>query len=271
MSRRSTVLAPLVTISTLLILVFATPAHAAASAHTASTVDYVALGDSYSSGVGAPGQSGLCLRGSNGYPAQWARRNDPASFRNVACGGAVTSDVRLFQVPYLTTKTDLVSITIGGNDAGFAPAVISCTIGSDASCAAIVSTARTYITDTLPGALDGTYRAIRRHAPNAHVVVLGYPHLFDETTAACGIGGMSLAKRRVLNDGADDLAAIIRNRAQAAGFTFADVRGRFDGHGVCSASPWINGLTIIPPTDSFHPNAAGYTYGYLPALAAALN
>jgi lysophospholipase L1-like esterase len=265
MSRRSTVLGSLV-ISTLLTALVATPAAAASSS---SNVDYVALGDSYSSGVGAPGQTGICLRGSNGYPAQWARHNDPATYRNVACGGAVTSDVRTFQVPYLSSKTDLVSITIGGNDAGFASTVISCTIGTDASCAATVASARTYVTQTLPGALDATYRAIRQHAPNAHVVVLGYPRLFDETTAACGIGGMSLAKRRVLNDGADDLAAVIQDRAQAAGFTFADVRGRFDGHGVCSASPWINGLTIIPPTDSFHPNINGYTYGYLPALTAA--
>jgi lysophospholipase L1-like esterase len=265
MSRRSTVLGSLV-ISTLLTVLVAAPAAAASSA---TTVDYVALGDSYSSGVGAPGQTGICLRGSNGYPAQWARHNDPATYRNVACGGAVTSDVRTFQVPYLSSKTDLVSITIGGNDAGFASTVISCTIGTDASCAATVASARTYVTQTLPGALDATYRAIRQHAPNAHVVVLGYPRLFDETTAACGVGGMSLAKRRVLNDGADDLAAVIQDRAQAAGFTFADVRGRFDGHGVCSASPWINGLTIIPPTDSFHPNTNGYTYGYLPALTAA--
>jgi lysophospholipase L1-like esterase len=265
MSRRSTVLGSLV-ISTLLTALVATPAAAASSS---SNVDYVALGDSYSSGVGAPGQTGICLRGSNGYPAQWARHNDPATYRNVACGGAVTSDVRTFQVPFLSAKTDLVSITIGGNDAGFASTVISCTIGTDASCAATVASARTYVTQTLPGALDATYRAIRQHAPNAHVVVLGYPRLFDETTAACGIGGMSLAKRRVLNDGADDLAAVIQDRAQAAGFTFADVRGRFDGHGVCSASPWINGLTIIPPTDSFHPNINGYTYGYLPALTAA--
>jgi lysophospholipase L1-like esterase len=264
MSRRFILLASLVT-STLVTLTvtLASPAHAA------SSVDYVALGDSYTSGVGAPGQSGLCLRGSSGYPALWARQNDPASYRNLACGGAVTSDVRNFQVPFLSARADLVSMTIGGNDAGFAPAVISCTVGSDAACASVVQTARTYITGALPGALDATYRAIRRKAPNARVVVLGYPRLFDVSSASCGIGGMSLAKRRVLNAGADDLAGIIEDRAQAAGFTFADVRSRFDGHGVCSASPWINGLTILPPTDSFHPNAAGYRSGYLPALTAA--
>ena len=267
MSRRTTVLACLVTPS-LLSIIAATPAAAAAPR---TDWDYVALGDSYSSGVGAPGQTGLCLRSPNSYAAQWARKNDPASFRMVACGGAKTKDVLLLQVPFLSRRTDLVTISIGGNDAGFAPSVISCTLGSDASCADTVATARAYISGTLPAALDRTYRAIRTRAPNARVFVMGYPRLFDVTNATCGIAGMSIAKRRLLNGGADDLAGITRGRAEAAGFTYVDVRDRFDGHGACAADPWINPLTIVPPQDSFHPNTSGYTSGYLPALAAALN
>jgi lysophospholipase L1-like esterase len=267
MSRRPTVLACLVT-SSLLTVLIATPAQAANS--WAST-DYVALGDSYSAGVGAPGQSGFCLRGSSGYPAQWTRRNHPKSFTNAACSGAVTTDVERVQIPYLSKKTDLVSITIGGNDAGFAPAVISCTVSSDAACASVVATAHDYVQATMPGRLDATYRAIRTAAPKARVVVLTYPLLFDTTTVNCGIGGMSLAKRRVLNSGAQDLDELIKDRAAAAGFTVADVRSRFAGHGICAATPYVNGLTIIPPTDSFHPNTYGYTYGYLPALTAALS
>jgi lysophospholipase L1-like esterase len=263
MSRRPTVLACLVTA---LLLVPATPALAAAD-----DIDYIALGDSYSSGVGAPGQAGLCLRSSRSYTTLWAERNDPASYRTVACGGAKTGDVRTWQVLHLSSRTDLVSITIGGNDAGFADIVLSCTLGSDSSCAAKVEQARAYVTGTLPGELDRTYRAIRQKAPYAEVVVLGYPRLFDTSSATCRIGGMSLTKRRAVNAGADVLAEVIRDRAAAAGFAFADVRDRFDGHGACGSSPWINGLVLLPPTDSFHPNAAGYLNGYLPALAAAVN
>jgi lysophospholipase L1-like esterase len=250
MSRRHRVLACLVT-PTLLTLAVAAPAAAATSY---SSTDYVALGDSYSSGVGAPGQRGLCLRGSSGYPAQWARRNDPASFIDLACGGATTSDVLSLQIPFLTAKADLVTITIGGNDAGFAPTVISCTVGSDAACAHVVATAHDFVTQQLP----------------AKLVVLSYPILFDTGSANCGIGGMSLTKRRALNSGARDLDELIGARAVAAGFVFADVRGAFAGHGICGPSPWINGLTVLPPTDSFHPNANGYTYGYLPTLSRAL-
>ncbi|GGK84376.1 SGNH/GDSL hydrolase family protein [Mangrovihabitans endophyticus] len=266
MNRRPAVLACLA-ITSLLTLVLTTAASPAQAASAFADTDYVALGDSYSSGVGAPGQSGLCLRSSRGYPAQWTAANDPRSFTNLTCGGAETDDVRSLQVPFMSSGTDLVSITIGGNDAGFAPTVISCTVGSDADCQRVVDDGRDYITDELPADLDATYAAIRRRAPHAHVVVLGYPVLFDTSSASCGIGGMSLTKRRALNDGARLLDDTIAARAQAAGFTFADVRDRFAGHGVCGPSPWINGLTLLPPTDSFHPNQSGYTYGYLPALS----
>ena len=252
--------------STLLTLCAATPAAAAAD-----DVDYVAMGDSYSSGVGAPGQTGLCLRSSNSYPAQWAARNDPASYRLVACGGATTGDVLSNQVPYLTSSTDLVTITIGGNDAGFADTVISCTLGSDSYCAGKVAQSNEYINRTLPGVLDRTYQAIRQKAPDAEVVVLGYPRLFDVSQTSCGIGGMSVTKRRLINGGADQLAAVVADRARAAGFVFSDVRDEFDGHGACGPSPWINGLVVLPPTDSFHPNRSGYTSGYLPALEGALS
>jgi hypothetical protein len=62
---------------------------------------------------------------------------------------------------------------------------------------------------------------------------------------------------------------VLRARATAAGFVFADVRAAFDGHGICSGDPWLNGLTVVPPTYSFHPDADGYARGYLPVFAAA--
>jgi lysophospholipase L1-like esterase len=266
MSRRITVLACLVT-SSLLTLV-AAPAHAATGYEN---TDYVALGDSYSSGVGAPGQSGSCLVGTNGYPAQWAAKYDPKTYVNAACSGAVTSDVLSKQVSSLSSDTDLVTITIGGNDVGFSDVVITCTVGSYNSCESAVDSARTYAENTLPASLDQTYTAIKSHAANAEVVVLSYPLLFDTTTSSCGVGGMSLAKRKIINDGDNELDDIIKTHAQAAGFTYGEARTTFAGHGVCAPAPWINGLQLLSATDSFHPNKSGYTYGYLPALETALN
>jgi lysophospholipase L1-like esterase len=262
MNGRHLVLGSLAT-SSLFALFLASPAAAA------SSVDYVALGDSYSSGVGAPGQTGTCLRSPNGYPGQWAAANSPKSFTNLACSGAVTDDVLSTQVPALSSGADLISITIGGNDAGFAPTVLSCEVSSDAACAATVAAAENDINQNLGAKLSATYTAIRAKAPAAKVVVLDYPQLFDTAKASCGIGGMSLAKRRVLDAGAVALDTVVKNSAQAAGFTFAEVRGTFAGHGICSSAPYLNNLTLLPPTNSFHPNQAGYKNGYLPALTAA--
>jgi hypothetical protein len=128
----------------------------------------------------------------------------------------------------------------------------------------MVDGAKWYATNVLPGKLDSTYAAIRGRAPNARVIVLGYPRLF-ELTQTCNVFGLDLAKRTMLNNAADTLAGVIAGRAAAAGDTFVDVRGIFAGHGICGASQWIN-PTTWPITDSYHPTASGYRYGYLPAL-----
>ncbi|MGA5302448.1 SGNH/GDSL hydrolase family protein [Nucisporomicrobium flavum] len=267
MSRRTTVLACFV-FSTLLTLLTAAPAAAASS--SPSDWDYVALGDSYSSGVGSSGQSGLCLRSPNGYPGLWDAANDPKSYRSAACSGATTDTLRATQLSALSSGTDLVTLTIGGNDVGFAPTIITCTLVSDAACAATVDIAIKALSDDIPAKLDATYRDIRRKAPTARIVVLGYPILFDETAPSCGFAGMSIPKRKSINKGAVELNRVIAERSRAAGATWADVTDEFAGHGICGASPWLHGLTVLPPTDSFHPTGNGYRYGYLPALTSAL-
>src|ERR1700754_1011327 len=86
---------------------------------------YVALGDSYSSGNGAGNyisSSGDCHRSNSAYPALWASANSPSSFTFAACSGAVTTDVINSQLGSLNASTGLVTLTIGGNDAGFADA-----------------------------------------------------------------------------------------------------------------------------------------------------
>src|SRR3954469_11694522 len=149
MSRRH-ILGTLV-ITSLLTLGIAAPAAAA------SSIDYVALGDSYSSGVGAPGQVGLCQQSPYGYPGQWAGRNRPRTFVNLTCGGAPTDDVRNLQVPLLSRGADLITITIGGNDAGFGRTLGACLVGTDADCTAAVVAAETDLRATLPAKLDATY------------------------------------------------------------------------------------------------------------------
>ena len=96
------------------------------------------------------------------------------------------------------------------------------------------------------------------------MVVLSYPLIFDTSTVICE---MSLAKRRSINSGAVALDEMIKSRAEAAGFVYSEVRDEFTGHGACSSRPYLNGLTVIPPQNSYHPNTNGYAYGYLPAFS----
>ncbi|MGX7828910.1 SGNH/GDSL hydrolase family protein [Actinokineospora sp. 24-640] len=233
----------------------------APSAQAAAPVDYVALGDSYSSGTGAPPYtSGSCFRSSRGYAQLWANSHDVSSFRYAACGGATTQSMT-GQFDALDAGTDLVTITIGGNDVGFANTMVTCVLGSTESCVGAVDTGIADARTTLPRKLDATYATIRDRAPDATVVVLGYPRLV-EPAGRC----MTSTKRAALNRGADALHEVIAERAAAAGFRYVDARAHFAGHGACGASPWVNSFSLFQLAESFHPNGAGYRDGYLALL-----
>lgn len=239
----------------------------------ASTVNYVALGDSYSSGVGTgfyDPASGQCARSPLSYPPLWAAEHNPASFRFVACSGATTGDVRGNQVTALDPGTDLVTITIGGNDAGFADVLRTCTVAAtDTMCIATVDAAEEFARTQLPGRLAQAYTAIRGAAPRAQVIVLGYPRLFELTPGCADPLAPDRTRRDKLNEGADVIDSVISKAVvQQPGFTFVDVRDEFAGHGVCSPDPWINGPSVPTFIGPYHPTQRGYHDGYLAALDA---
>ena len=129
---------------------------------------YVALGDSYSSGVGAgsyTSESGDCKRSTVAYPQLWSNANAPASFKFVACSGATTTSVASSQLSALSSTTTLVSVTAGGNDIGFADVMQTCVLQSEATCVAAVNSAVSQMQNSLPGKLDSLYSAIRTRAP----------------------------------------------------------------------------------------------------------
>jgi lysophospholipase L1-like esterase len=242
----------------------------AAAPAGASTVNYVALGDSYSSGLGAGnyGSSGSCYVSSGAYPQLWANANHPASFSNATCAGATTSDVINTQVNSLSSGTNLVSITIGGNDVGFANVMTTCVLGSTQSCLNAVSQAENLTQTQLPGELDNAYNAIRSHAPNARVVVLGYPELYDLSRSS-GCIGLSTQDRTALNQGADMLDSVISQAASAHGFAFVSALPYFSGHLICDSSAWLHSTDWLFLEDSYHPTASGQSNAYLPAFSAA--
>ena len=243
----------------------------ATAAHAAGEVNYVALGDSYSSGVGAGdyiSSSGSCDRSTLAYPEQWAGVNAPGSFVSVACSGATTADVLSSQVSALSASTTLVSITIGGNDAGFSSVMETCVFLPTRLCLNAVAAAESFIATQLPGRLDQTLQTIAADAPNATVVVLDYPDLYDLSKSGTCIG-LSTSDRIALDQGADELDGAIQAAALANGDTFADVRGQFAGHEICESNSWLHAVDIFAISSSYHPTAAGQDQGYLPVFTKA--
>jgi len=242
------------------------------AAGAASSVSYVALGDSYSSGLGAGSyisSSGSCDRSTNAYPEQWAAANSPASFVSVACAGATTSDVISSQVSALSAATTLVSITIGGNDAGFSSVMETCVLKSTSSCLNAVATAKSVVTSQLPASLASTLHAIRQHAPSARIVVLGYPDLYDLSKSGTCIG-LSTQDRTALNSGAEalDSALLMAVKTTAdPGIVYADVRGQFATHEICDADRWLHSVDLLAISSSYHPTASGQTLGYQPVFS----
>jgi lysophospholipase L1-like esterase len=202
-----------------------------------------------------------CGRSAQGYPTLWANAHGISTFTDVTCGGAVTGDVLAKQVPALNAETDVVTITIGGNDAMWGDLVSSCMFSSDASCTTTIDTAIAKL-PAIGTKLDQTYTAIRKGAPHAKVYVLGYPLLFEETYA-CGAFTPSQNQRKDINRLGRALNQTIAQHATQAGFRFVDAQASFAGHAVCSAQPWLLPVLAFPP---LHPNADGYRLGYLPAL-----
>src|SRR5215216_6359281 len=103
----------------------------ALSATSAQAYEYVALGDSYAAGPFIPLQVPPfgCLKSNNNYGNLAARSLAASPYRDATCSGAKTNHMTSTQgvtpgpnppqFDSLTASTNLVSITIGGNDIGF--------------------------------------------------------------------------------------------------------------------------------------------------------
>lgn len=228
---------------------------------------YVALGDSYAAGQGAEPYLDSCRRSPSSYPAladasKWVRL-----VQNAACEGASADDVVADQLKRLSPDTDVVTLTVGGNNLDLPGLVLACSTSNDA-CLAALGEREAILTQALidPASsplvadLAATIQAIQTKAPNATIYVTGYPLLFDPAfpnpALAFGVNSLTVM-----------LNMVIENVAEAKGATYVDVTGAFAGHGIGSGEPWFNFDPFNPLDDeSLHPNAAGYV-AYYTALA----
>jgi hypothetical protein len=250
---------------------------------------FVALGDSYSSGEGVPpfiagtdGPGDYCHRSSQAYSEVLGTiyGQMPLFY---ACSGAVTSDITStfhgteppqITRPGIDRSTRLVTMTIGGNDAGFADTLKACIeqkLKADAFNAAIGPVARwlglgrdpscahsSNFTSSVNTRIDNVFWPVKStelsimsavDPEKTSVIVAGYPHLFPSSSSEQGCLGLSIVLTKddmnYMNGAGDRLIAVLQQAAGEAGVNFVDVRGAFAGHEICaSGGSYLNGFSI---------------------------
>jgi lysophospholipase L1-like esterase len=241
---------------------------------------YVALGDSYAAGPGIPAATGVpvtCGRSTANYPSLVRDGMDAVTFRDVSCGGATTANMTAPQptraganppqLQALTTDTTLVTLTLGGNDIGYAEIIDECLARAahqpdGAGCRAYFQRAghdvlAVRIAATAPQ-LGDVLRQVKQRAPSARVLLVGYPTILP-TGNGCPEAPFSAGDTAYLNQTFQALNAMIEQQARAAGAHFVDTARESVNHDIC-ASPnmrWVEGREPTSPAAAFHPNALG--------------
>ena len=242
------------------------PAGAAAAA---PSVDYVALGDSYSARVGAGTPLDDCRNTAGAYPRLWTAVDaSRVRLTTATCSGGTTSGV-LTAAAAVTGETDLVSITAGANDLGVTGAFAVCvTPDRAAECAAAQARIQTALQTTLPAAIGTVLTTVKERAPKARVVLTGYPKPFSVTGTCTGVD-IPMEVRALGNQVMAGLNTVLAAQAKLAGVAYVDVEPVFAGHEICSAAPWVAGFEGQADGTILHPNLAGQTEGYLPLFTKA--
>jgi hypothetical protein len=124
------------------------------------------------------------------------------------------------------------------------------------TCGSAINEANYYIANKLPGVLETTYKDIRAKATTAEVIVLGYPKLFTKEGATCNVNFLTSGNEKKMNESAEKIDAVIKGRAEAAGFKFVNPTAPFEAHEVCASEEWLNGQSN-PLEESYHPNVKG--------------
>ena len=265
--------------------------------------EYVSLGDSWSADVVLLGLAGQptakyapidCFQATNNYPKQVAKALKVPTFRDATCGSAKTDDFYSPQagLPFggtnppqfdrLSPTTDLVTVGIGGNDAGVAGAAIG--------CINLLPAIRVQGESLLPAPLGGSCKAaltaggvdtigqaiiaseikvvnaleeIRRRSPNARVLLVNY--LAAVPPKAC-YPYVPILKEDMpyLYEKFNELNAMVARAAARGGAELVDTYTPTLGHDVCKGPLTryveavipvsLNGPALAVPA---HPNSAG--------------
>jgi hypothetical protein len=180
----------------------------------------------------------------------------------------------------------VVTVGIGGNDSGWIEVLEQCMIdaathpvpGSGKGCNHIIDDVFKRKLPELRSRLISAYSIIKVRAPQAKVIVVGYPAIFADSPQSWGcmsVGSLARGARSDLRKAAGQLDGEIGTMARRFGFRFVDPSGAFNDHRICGpARDWFHGVTfgrhhepLVSP-QTFHPNPAGQR-GLADAIASA--
>ncbi|MGZ4475633.1 MAG: SGNH/GDSL hydrolase family protein [Nocardioides sp.] len=234
---------------------------------------YVALGDSYSAAPGVPDAvpDTSCFRSTHNYPHLIAAAVSDLELVDVTCSGAATADMTsrqqtdrahgLSEAPQfdaLTPSTRFVSVSIGGNDLHFFQRMLMCL--THGGCEQrFGGSARDEVVE-IGHRLDRVLRGVHQLAPQAKVVVVGYPRILP-TKDSCPLLHSDPTALAFARTAWADLVGEMRRAARSAGDSFVDLSDAASGHDLCAAEPWFNGPVDNEQAIAWHP--------YTPEQAAA--
>ncbi|UVE96718.1 SGNH/GDSL hydrolase family protein [Dietzia sp. B32] len=263
---------------------------------------YVALGDSYAAvGRIAPGAWGAgpvaCVRTDDAYPTVVARELGVGTFVNASCGGAVADDFLAVgrtgappQFDALDADTDLVTMTIGGNDVGFAAVIVACALrpntapellplvdGATASlskgfdptagCSDVVDRQAARALADLDQRMDAVYAGIAERAPRARVVTVGYlaavpedDRIIQQSPACAPFMAISREERAKVRGFQDSINRVVRDAAERNGATV--VIPDEPGHSMCTSpeTRWVDFTGLETGAVPVHPTSAGHAH-----------
>ena len=239
----------------------AVPAPSATSSSTASAtpgpaLDHVALGDSYSSGAGTPGAPATgCRRSPRDYGALAAAELG-ATYVDATCSGARTEHLSVPQpheggpsappqLDALSATTDVVTVGLGFNDHGFLRNLTRPGRDKSVSVTRVAAIGR---------GLEAALGLVAARAPEARVVLVGYPQLVPETGSCPELPWTpeEYAEGRAAFAALAEELAEVASRADVA---YVDVAAASAGHDVCAGDQaWVNGARPRPGVAApYHP------------------
>ncbi len=242
---------------------------------------YVALGDSFTAAPGLAGSTLPCLRSEQNYPALAAEGlGDSYRVRleDRSCIGADSSALvgeqqlgggRLPpQLDALDEQTDLVTLSMGGNDEQFFVRLVAGCLSraeddpAGSPCADADADAAQPLTDLLPAVRQRLVDAVgevRRRAPRAEVLLVGYPQLVPARGSCPDRLPLATGDWAFARDANRALDAAVAGAAEDSGARFVDVWAASRGHDVCADEPWVAGQASDAASGAipFHPLPAG--------------